>query len=236
MARRAPVVRRFLRRDGAVDERGRGTCGSSSRCPASRPGSVGCPTAGCWWWPASPAPCTGSEPTAGSSSTGTSTRRPGSTATTWSSTAAGRAYVGNFGFDLDGFIEERGQAALVEPPGPPTTALIRIDPDGSAHIAAEDMSFPNGAVITPDGKTLIVAETLAGRLTAFDVGRRRGAHRAPGMGHALVVRARRDLSRRRRQRVGGQCHHQRVHAGGRGRRGHRPGHHLPDSFACMLGG
>ncbi len=86
--------------------------------------------------------------------------------------AAGRAYVGNFGFDLDGFIEERGQAALVEPPGPPTTALIRVDPDGSAHIAAEDMSFPNGAVITPDGKTLIVAETLAGRLTAFDVGDR----------------------------------------------------------------
>jgi len=83
--------------------------------------------------------------------------------------AAGRAYVGNFGFDLDGFIEERGQAALVEPPGPPTTALIRIDPDGSAHIAAEDLSFPNGSVITPHGKTLIVAETLAGRLTAFDI-------------------------------------------------------------------
>ena len=84
--------------------------------------------------------------------------------------AAGRAYVGNFGFDLDGFIEERGQAALVEPPGPPTTALIRVDPDGSAHVAAEDLSFPNGTVITPDGRTLIVAETLAGRLTAFDVG------------------------------------------------------------------
>ena len=63
-----------------------------------------------------------------------------------------------------------GAAALVEPPGPPTTALIRIDPDGSAHVAADDLSFPNGTVITPDGRTLIVAETLAGRLTAFDVG------------------------------------------------------------------
>ena len=84
--------------------------------------------------------------------------------------AFGRAYVGNFGFDLDGFIEERGVAALVEPPGPPTTPLIRIDPDGSAHVAADDLSFPNGAVITPDGGTLIIAETLAGRLTAFDVG------------------------------------------------------------------
>ena len=58
----------------------------------------------------------------------------------------------------------------MEPPGPPTTALVRIDPDGSAHVAAEDLSFPNGTVITPDGKTMIVAETLAGRLTAFDVG------------------------------------------------------------------
>ena len=65
--------------------------------------------------------------------------------------SAGRAYVGNFGFDLDGFIEERGRLALVEPPGPPTTPLIRIDPDGSAHMAAEDLSFPNGTVITPDG-------------------------------------------------------------------------------------
>lgn len=84
--------------------------------------------------------------------------------------ADGRSYVGNFGFDFDGFIEERGTAALVEPPGPPTTSLVRIDPDGSVHVAAEEMSFPNGMVITPDGKTLIVAETLAGRLTAFDRG------------------------------------------------------------------
>ncbi len=80
----------------------------------------------------------------------------------------GRAYAGNFGFDLDGFIEERGEAALFEPPGAPTTSLIRVDPDGSAHVAADDLSFPNGMVITPDGGTFIVAETLRGRLTAFD--------------------------------------------------------------------
>jgi sugar lactone lactonase YvrE len=84
--------------------------------------------------------------------------------------AVGRAYVGNFGFDLDRFIEEKGEVALVEPPGPPTTPLVRIDPDGSAHVAVEDMCFPNGTVITPDGKTMIIAETLAGRLTAFDIG------------------------------------------------------------------
>jgi sugar lactone lactonase YvrE len=83
---------------------------------------------------------------------------------------AGRAYVGNFGFDLDRFIEERGPAALLGPPGPPTASVIRIDPDGTAHVAADDLSFPNGMVVTPDGRMLIVAETLAGRLTAFDLG------------------------------------------------------------------
>ena len=47
--------------------------------------------------------------------------------------------------------------------------LARIDPDGSVHIACAEMHFPNGSVITRDGKTLIVAETLAMRLTAFDI-------------------------------------------------------------------
>ena len=71
--------------------------------------------------------------------------------------AAGRAYVGNFGFD-----RHRG-----EPPR--TTCIARVDPDGRVTRAADDLSFPNGTVITPDGHTLIVAETLAHRLTAFDV-------------------------------------------------------------------
>lgn len=83
---------------------------------------------------------------------------------------AGRAFVGNFGFDLDRFIAERGPGALLEPPGPPSASLVRIDPDGTSHVAADDLSFPNGMVITADGRTLIVAETLAGRLTAFDLG------------------------------------------------------------------
>jgi sugar lactone lactonase YvrE len=51
----------------------------------------------------------------------------------------------------------------------PRTNLVRVDPDGSVHCAAPDMSFPNGAVITADGATLIVAESLALRLTAFDI-------------------------------------------------------------------
>jgi len=71
--------------------------------------------------------------------------------------AVGRAYVGNFGFD-----RHRG-----EPPR--TTCIARVDRDGTVTRAADELSFPNGTVITPDGRTLIVAETLAHRLTAFDV-------------------------------------------------------------------
>jgi len=69
----------------------------------------------------------------------------------------GRAWVGNFGFDLHG-----GASSC-------TTCLICVEPDGSAHIAAEGLGFPNGMVLSPDGRTLIVAETLMNRLSAFDV-------------------------------------------------------------------
>jgi sugar lactone lactonase YvrE len=73
----------------------------------------------------------------------------------------GRAYVGNFGFDLYAFYG--GKAS------PCTTSLVRIDPDGTASEAAPDLSFPNGTVLFPDGRTLVVAESLALRLTAFTV-------------------------------------------------------------------
>jgi sugar lactone lactonase YvrE len=79
----------------------------------------------------------------------------------------GRAWVGNFGFDLDEEMRRVGPEALME--NHPTTNLVRVDPDGSVHLAAADMHFPNGSVITPDGGTLIVAETFARRLTAFDI-------------------------------------------------------------------
>jgi sugar lactone lactonase YvrE len=45
-----------------------------------------------------------------------------------------------------------------------------VDPDGSAVVAAEDLRFPNGSVITPDGQTLIVGETAGSRYTAFTIG------------------------------------------------------------------
>lgn len=81
--------------------------------------------------------------------------------------AAGRAYVGNFGFDLAAGLAARGLDDLIA--DPPTARLARVDPDGSVSIAAEGMRFPNGSVITPDGRTLIVGETFGGALTAFDL-------------------------------------------------------------------
>lgn len=80
---------------------------------------------------------------------------------------AGRAFVGNFGFDLDEHLATRGPEAVMA--DHPTTNLVRVDTDGSAQVAADEMHFPNGSVISEDGETLIVAETLAMRLSAFDI-------------------------------------------------------------------
>jgi len=71
---------------------------------------------------------------------------------------AGRAYVGNFGFDRE--AGEKPKAANI--------CLVEID--GSVTAVAGDLRFPNGSVITPDGETLIVAESAGNRLTAFKIG------------------------------------------------------------------
>jgi sugar lactone lactonase YvrE len=71
--------------------------------------------------------------------------------------ARGRAYVGNFGFDLI-----RGAA-------PKPAELILVTPAGEARVVAEKLEFPNGSVITPDARTLIVGESFGARLTAFDI-------------------------------------------------------------------
>ena len=81
------------------------------------------------------------------------------------------AYVGNFGFALDEALALRGVEGVIA--DHPTARLARVDPDGRVCTAAEDLHFPNGCVITPDGKTLIVAETLAFRgreLSTFGLG------------------------------------------------------------------
>ncbi|NCU10872.1 MAG: SMP-30/gluconolactonase/LRE family protein [Sphingomonadaceae bacterium] len=82
----------------------------------------------------------------------------------------GRAWVGNFGFDLDAELHARGAESVIA--DHPQTVLALVQPDGTVSDAApgERFSFPNGMVITPDGSTLIVGETLGGCLTAFDIG------------------------------------------------------------------
>ena len=71
--------------------------------------------------------------------------------------SAGRAYVGNFGFDLDAGVD------------PVTACVVLVEPDGRMRIAADDLRFPNGTVITPDGGTLVIGESYGACLTAFDV-------------------------------------------------------------------
>ena len=81
--------------------------------------------------------------------------------------AAGRAYVGNFGFDLDAALAARGVESVIA--DHVTATLACIAPDGTVRAAASGLHFPNGTVITQDGKTLIIGENLAGCLTAFDL-------------------------------------------------------------------
>jgi sugar lactone lactonase YvrE len=69
----------------------------------------------------------------------------------------GNIYINGFGFDF----------LAGEAPRPGIIALVT--PDGSARQAAEGLEFPNGMVVTPDNSTLIIAESFAGRLTAFDI-------------------------------------------------------------------
>ena len=68
----------------------------------------------------------------------------------------GHIYVNSIGFR---FGEEEFRPGII--------ALVT--PDGSVRQLADGIAFPNGMVITPDNKTLIVAESFAGKLTAFDI-------------------------------------------------------------------
>ena len=69
----------------------------------------------------------------------------------------GNIYLNGFGFDFLGG----------EKPEPGIIALVT--PDGSARQVADGIEFPNGMVVTPDNSTLIIAESFARRLTAFDI-------------------------------------------------------------------
>jgi len=68
----------------------------------------------------------------------------------------GRIYVGNFGYDLFGGARKA------------PADLFIVEPDGTVHVAASGLDFPNGVVIKDAGKTLVVAESWSNRLTGFD--------------------------------------------------------------------
>ena len=73
--------------------------------------------------------------------------------------AQDRMYVGDIGYNF------------FDPANKPvdTCVIACVEPDGRARVVADGLHFPNGMVITPDGRTLIVAETMGHRLTAFDI-------------------------------------------------------------------
>jgi len=47
--------------------------------------------------------------------------------------------------------------------------IALVTPDGSVRQVADEIAFPNGMIVTPDNSTLIISESFAGRLTAFDI-------------------------------------------------------------------
>lgn len=139
--------------------------------------------------------------------------------------AAGRAYVGNFGYDRHAGEPERA------------TCIARVDGEGKAVKAADELVFPNGMVITPDGRSLIVGETFAHRLTAFDIGpdgalsRRRVFAETPGCfpdGICLDAEGAVWVANARGDRL------QRVLQGGRVAQSIETPQR--QSYACMLGG
>jgi sugar lactone lactonase YvrE len=72
--------------------------------------------------------------------------------------ADGTAYVGNFGFSISPTRSEVRAAQLA-----------KVRADGEVSVAATELLFPNGAVIKPDGRTLVIGESAGRRLTAFAI-------------------------------------------------------------------
>jgi sugar lactone lactonase YvrE len=69
----------------------------------------------------------------------------------------GNAYVGNFGYDILAHGTPKG------------AEVVLVKPDGSARVAATGLQCPNGSVVTADGKTLVVGESMGHKMTAFEI-------------------------------------------------------------------
>lgn len=70
----------------------------------------------------------------------------------------GNAYVTQFGHEMWGAHVDMGP-----------TVMIRVAPDGAVEVGADDLMIPNGVAVAHDGKTLVVAESAAARLSRFSV-------------------------------------------------------------------
>jgi sugar lactone lactonase YvrE len=70
----------------------------------------------------------------------------------------GNAYVGNAGFDM-----------RAQPPDVRPAEIVLVRPDGSADVVDREVIFPNGSVVTPDNRTLVVASTFGEELRAFTI-------------------------------------------------------------------
>ena len=84
----------------------------------------------------------------------------------------GHAWVGNFGFDLHGMLEElevpEAVAKVHGSPADYATRVAHVAPDGTAKPVGEPMLFPNGMVLS--GERLLIAETVAFRIQSYAVG------------------------------------------------------------------
>ncbi len=81
--------------------------------------------------------------------------------------SSGVSYVGNFGFDLDLVVRDEGVEGLSVERA--LTNVAVVDATGTILQIVPDLVFPNGSVLLPDERTIVIAETLAFRLSAFDV-------------------------------------------------------------------
>ena len=114
----------------------------------------------------------------------------------------GNIYVNSIGFDFSEMVER-----VSDPSKAPTGVIALITPDGHARKVADEIAFPNGMVITPDNKTLIVSESFTGELLAFDIAQRRQPLGPPHLGRRprsrrhLLGRGGRDLDVDARQRM-----------------------------------
>ena len=77
----------------------------------------------------------------------------------------GNIYVNTIGFDFHAEMAER----VKDPKRSPTGLIALVTKDGQVRKVADEIAFPNGMVITPDNRTLIVSESFTGKLLAFDI-------------------------------------------------------------------